>query len=57
MRKIPSAEAFRVAGDADFAIFTEQENLDRTLAHIYSIEGILEVKTLVATEVLKRFNY
>lgn len=57
MRKIPSAEAFRVAGDADFAIFTEQENLDRTLAHLYSIEGIVEVKTLIATEVLKRLNY
>jgi len=57
MRKIPSAEAFRVAGDADFAIFTEQENLDRTLAHLYNIEGITEVKTLIATEVLKRLNY
>lgn len=57
MRKIPSAEAFRVAGDADFAIFTEQENLDRTLAHLYSIEGIAEVKTLIATEVLKQLNY
>jgi len=57
MRKMPSAEAFRVAGDADFAIFTEQENLDRTLAHLYSIEGIIEVKTLIATEVLKHVNY
>ena len=57
MRKIPSAEAFRVAGDADFAIFTEQENLDRTLAHLYSIEGLADVKTLIATEVLKRLNY
>jgi DNA-binding MarR family transcriptional regulator len=57
MRKIPSAEAFRVAGDADFAIFTEQDNLDRTLAHLYSIEGIAEVKTLIATEVLKRLDY
>jgi len=57
MKKIPSAETFRVAGDADFAIFTEQENLDRTLAHLYSLEGLLEVKTLVATEVLKRISY
>lgn len=57
IRKTPSAEAFRVAGDADFAIFTEQENLDRTLAHLYSIEGILEVRTLITTEVLKRLNY
>jgi DNA-binding MarR family transcriptional regulator len=57
MRKTPSAETFRVAGDADFAIFTEQENLDRTLSHLYSIEGLIEVKTLIATEVLKRLNY
>ena len=57
IRKTPSAEAFRVAGDADFAIFTEQDNLDRTLSHLYSIEGIVEVKTLIATEVLKRLNY
>ena len=57
MRKTPSAETFRVAGDADFAIFTEQENLDRTLSHLYGIEGIVEVKTLIATEVLKRLNY
>ena len=57
MRRIPSVEAFRVAGDADFTIFTEQENLDRTLATLYAIEGILEVKTLIATEVLKRINY
>ncbi|MGD0423367.1 MAG: Lrp/AsnC family transcriptional regulator [Candidatus Bathyarchaeia archaeon] len=57
MRKIPSVEAFRVAGDADFAIFTEQENLDRTLAHLYSVDGILEVRTLIATEVLKHINY
>jgi len=57
MRMIPSVEAFRVAGDADFAIFAEQENLDRTLAHLYRIEGIVEVKTLIATEVLKRLNY
>jgi len=57
MRKIPSVEAFRVAVDADFAIFTEQEDLDRTLGQLYTIEGIADVKTLIATEVLKRLNY
>jgi DNA-binding Lrp family transcriptional regulator len=53
IRKIETVEAFRVAGDADFALFTEQENLDRTLAQLYSIEGIVEVRTLIATEVMK----
>jgi DNA-binding MarR family transcriptional regulator len=54
IRKMHTAEAFRVAGDADFAIFTDQEDLDRTLANLYTIEGIVEVKTLIATEVLRR---
>lgn len=57
IKTIPAAEIFRVAGDVDFAIVVEQQNLDRILAALYSIDGILEAKTLIATEVIQRAGY
>lgn len=57
IKTIHAVEIFRVAGDADFAIIVEQENLDHTLAALYGIDGILEVKTLIATEVIQRPTY
>jgi len=54
IRKIPASQIFRVAGDADFALLIEQGNLDQVLGTLYAIEGVLETKTLIATEIIRQ---
>ena len=53
IKKLPASQTFRVAGDADFAILIEQGNLDQVLGSLYAIEGIIETKTLIATETIR----
>jgi DNA-binding Lrp family transcriptional regulator len=47
LKSIPAGDVFRVAGDADIVIITEQDRLDQTLEILSRIEGILETRTLV----------
>jgi len=54
IKRIHASEIFRVSGDADFALILGQSDLDRVLKDLYSIEGVLETKSLIATEVVKQ---
>jgi len=53
IKKLPASEIYRVAGDADFALLIEQGNLDQVLGSLYAIEGVIETKTLVATDTVR----
>lgn len=53
IKKLPASDIFRVAGDADFALLIEQGNLDQVLGSLYAIEGVIETKTLIATETVR----
>ena len=53
IKKLPASQTFRVAGDADFAILIEQGNLDQVLSSLYAIEGVIETKTLIATDTIR----
>ena len=57
IKRIHASEIFRVSGDADFALILEQNDLDKVLQDIYAIEGVLETKSLVATEVVRQTFY
>jgi DNA-binding Lrp family transcriptional regulator len=57
IKTMSAVEIFRVAGDADFAIIVEQELLDHTLAALYDIDGVIEIKKHIATEVIQRSNH
>lgn len=52
IKRIHASEIFRVAGDADFALLLEQRDLDKVLQDLYAIPGIIETKSLIATETL-----
>jgi DNA-binding Lrp family transcriptional regulator len=54
IKRINASEIFRVAGDADFAIVLEQRDLDKVLQDLYAIEGVLETKSLIATETVRQ---
>lgn len=54
IKGIHASEIFRVAGDADFAILLEQRDLDKVLQDLYAIPGILETKSLIATETVRQ---
>jgi len=53
IKKLPASQTFRVAGDADFAILTDQGSLDQVLGSLYVIEGITETRTLIATDTIR----
>jgi DNA-binding MarR family transcriptional regulator len=54
IKRIHASEIFRVAGDADFALVLEHRDLDKVLQDLYAIQGVLETKTLIATETLRQ---
>ena len=54
IKRIHASEIFRVSGDADFALILEQSDLDKVLKDLYAIEGVLETRSLVATEVVRQ---
>jgi len=53
IKRIHATEIFRVSGDADFALILERSELDKVIQDIYAIEGVLETKSLIATEVVR----
>ena len=54
VKGIRAYEIFRVAGDADFALVVDQQNLDEVLQDLYAIPGIVETKSVIATETLRQ---
>jgi len=54
IKRIHASEIFRVAGDADFALLVEHRDLDKVLQDLYAIPGILETKSLIATETVRQ---
>ena len=54
IKRIHASEIFSVAGDADFALLLDQSELDKVLQDLYAIPGILESKSLIATETIRQ---
>jgi len=54
IKRIRAFETFRVAGDADFALVVDQRDLDKVLQDLYAIQGIVETKSLTATETIRQ---
>jgi DNA-binding MarR family transcriptional regulator len=54
IKRIHASEIFRVAGDADFALLLEHRDLDKVLQDLYAIPGVLDTKSLIATETLRQ---
>ncbi len=54
IKQIHASEIFRVAGDADFALILEHKDLDQVLQDLYAIQGVLETRSLIATETLRQ---
>jgi len=54
VKGIRAYEIFRVAGDADFALVVDQQNLDEVLQDLYVIPGIVETKSVIATETVRQ---
>jgi DNA-binding MarR family transcriptional regulator len=53
IKRIHASEIFRVSGDADFALILERSELDKVVQDIYAIEGVVDTKSLIATEVAR----
>lgn len=53
IKSIHASEIFRVAGDADFALLLEHRDLDKVLQDLYAIPGIIETRSLIATETVR----
>jgi DNA-binding Lrp family transcriptional regulator len=54
IKRIHASEIFRVAGDADFALLLEHRDLDKVLQDLYAIPGVLETRSLIATETIRQ---
>ena len=54
IKRIRAFEIFRAAGDADFALVVDQRNLDEVLQDLYAIQGIIETRSVIATETLRQ---
>ena len=54
IKRIHASEIYRVAGDADFALLLEHRDLDKVLQDLYAIPGVLETKSLIATETIRQ---
>lgn len=50
IKRMRAFEIFRVAGDADFTLLVDQRDLDKVLQDIYAIQGVIETRSLIATE-------
>jgi DNA-binding Lrp family transcriptional regulator len=57
IKSINASEIFRVAGDADFALLLENRDLDKVLQDLYAIPGVLETKSLIATETVRQSTW
>jgi DNA-binding MarR family transcriptional regulator len=53
IKRIHATEIFRVSGEADFALILERNELDKVIQDLYAIEGILDTKSLIASEVVR----
>jgi DNA-binding Lrp family transcriptional regulator len=54
IKRIRAFEIFRVAGDADFALVVDQQDLDKVLQNLYAIQGVIETRSLIATETIRQ---
>jgi DNA-binding Lrp family transcriptional regulator len=54
IKRIHAFEIFRVAGDADFTLVVDQRELDKVLQDLYGIPGIIETKSVIATETVRQ---
>jgi len=54
IKRIRAFEIFRVAGDADFALIVDQRDLDKVLQDLYAIQGVIETRSLIATETVRQ---
>ncbi len=54
IKGIRAFEIFRVAGDADFTLVVDQRDLDKVLQELYAIQGIVETRSLIATETVRQ---
>jgi DNA-binding Lrp family transcriptional regulator len=54
IKNIRAFEIFRVAGDADFALVVDQRDLDKVLQNLYAIQGVIETRSLIATETIRQ---
>lgn len=48
INELPAREIFRVTGDADVVLIIEQDRLDHVLQALSSIDGVVEMKSLVS---------
>ena len=51
--ELPALTIFRVAGDTDLVLMVQRHELDKVLASLSAIDGVLETKSLVSIETLK----
>jgi DNA-binding Lrp family transcriptional regulator len=54
IKRIRAFEIFRVAGDADFTLVVDQQDLDKVLQDLYAIQGVIETRSLIATETVRQ---
>jgi DNA-binding Lrp family transcriptional regulator len=57
IKRIRAFEIFRVAGDADFALVIDQNDLDKVLQALYAIEGVIDTRSLIATETFRQATH
>jgi len=57
IKRIRAFETFRVAGDADFALVVDQRDLDKVLQDLYAIQGVVETRSLIATETVRQTSH
>lgn len=50
---LPAMTILRVAGDYDIVLIVQRHELDKVLALLSAIDGVLETKSLVSIETLK----
>jgi len=50
---LPAMTILRVAGDSDIVLIVQRHELDKVLASLSAIDGVLETKSLVSIQTLK----
>ncbi len=53
LRELPAQEIFRVTGDLDIILHSEQEKLDEMLAQLSKIDGVLETRTYLCIDTIR----
>ncbi|NLE05824.1 MAG: Lrp/AsnC family transcriptional regulator [Crenarchaeota archaeon] len=53
IRELPSARAFRIAGDVDAILVVDRENMDEILKKLYTIDGIEDTNSYITIGVIK----